>query len=368
MIIQKDKEFMELALSLAKAARGQTSPNPAVGAVVVKDGELAGVGSHLKAGTPHAEVHAIRSAGDRARGAVLYVTLEPCSHHGKTPPCADLIVESGIKKVFVASLDPNPLVSGKGIERLKQAGIDVVTGLGQEEAEQLNQPFFHFIQTKKPFVTLKVAVSLDGKTATKTGDSKWITSPEARGDVHSLRHEHDAILVGINTILQDDPLLTARLPEGGRNPIRIVLDTQLRIPLTANVVQDKSVKTIIFTAMNHDVEKAIHLQEAGTEVVALPTETIHIQDVLSDLGERHIMSLLVEGGAEVHASFVAANAFQQVIFYLAPKLIGGSNAKTAIGGSGIEFVQDATQLEFVTVERIGPDVKIIARPMKLGQG
>lgn len=359
-----DSHYMELALSLARATLGQTSPNPSVGAVLVKAGELLSTGVHLKSGTPHAEVHAIRSAGSSAKNAILYVTLEPCSHHGKTPPCADLIIEAGIKKVFVASLDPNPLVAGKGIEKLKKAGIEVELGLCKKEAEQLNEKFFHFIQTKTPFVTLKAGISLDGKIATKTGDSKWITSPESRQDAHNLRHEHDGILVGIQTILQDNPLLTTRRPQGGKNPIRVVLDTELKIPLLANVVQDTSAKTIVFTGDQFDVNKKRTLQNLGIKVISLEGPRIYVNDVLKKLGSLQITSLLVEGGSEIHASFLNEDAFQQIITYVAPKIIGGRNAVPFIGGISPELVRQGKSLHFTSIEQLGPDFKITAKPLK----
>lgn len=361
-----NEDYMKLALSLARATIGQTSPNPSVGAVVVKDGELAGSGAHLKAGTPHAEVHAIQAAGNAAKDAVIYVTLEPCSHYGKTPPCADLIIESGIKKVYVASLDPNPLVAGKGIEKLRNAGIEVQVGLCENEALMLNEMFFHFIKTNTPFVTIKAGVSLDGKTAAKSGDSKWITSEESRLDVHRLRHEHDGILVGINTILQDNPLLTTRRPQGGKNPIRIILDRELKLPLTSQVVTDQSTKTIVFTGNEIDASKSKELGKIGVEVITLNTPNVPVKDVLKILGQRKVMSLLVEGGSEVHASFVEEDLFQQVITYIAPKIIGGRNALPFIGGNGPELVQNGKNLRFISVEQIGPDIKITAKPLAKG--
>ncbi|MFE8702016.1 bifunctional diaminohydroxyphosphoribosylaminopyrimidine deaminase/5-amino-6-(5-phosphoribosylamino)uracil reductase RibD [Cytobacillus sp. FJAT-54145] len=359
----QDLEYMRLAISLARATIGQTSPNPSVGAVLIKDGRLIGSGAHLKAGTPHAEVHAIQAAGENARDGILYVTLEPCSHFGKTPPCADLIIKSGIKKVFVATLDPNPLVAGNGIKKLKEAGIEVHVGLGEDEAKKLNHSFFHFIKTNTPFVTIKAAVSLDGKTAAKTGDSKWITSPESRLDVHQLRHEHDAILVGINTVLNDDPLLTTRRPQGGKNPIRIVLDTHLKTPIHSQLVQDQSAKTIIFTSKDVDSKKVEELTGQGVEIISFHTTNIPIKEMLKVLGEKKIMSLLVEGGSEIHASFIEEGAFQQVILYIAPKIIGGRSAIPFVGGEGPELVEYSKKLEFVSFEKVGPDLKLIAKPL-----
>ena len=359
-----DYEYMNLALSLARATLGQTSPNPSVGAVLVKNGQLVGTGAHLKAGTPHAEVHAIHEAGSSAEGAIMYVTLEPCSHQGKTPPCADLIINTGIRKVFVATLDPNPLVAGKGVEKLTKAGIEVEVGLCQEEAIQLNEKFFHFIQTNTPFITIKAGISLDGKIAAKSGDSKWITSPESRQDVHHLRHEHDAILVGINTILQDNPLLTTRRPQGGINPIRIVLDTKLTIPVSANVVQDRSARTIIFTGNQIDLEKKKELERLDVTIFSQESSTISLKEVLKTLGEQKIISVLVEGGSEIHASFIEENAFQQIITYVAPKIIGGRDAFSFVGGVGPELVKLGKQLRFTEIKQLGPDIKITAKPLK----
>lgn len=359
-----DHEYMNIALSLARGTLGQTSPNPSVGAVVVKDGQLVGTGVHLKAGTPHAEVHAINEAGRSAKGAVMYVTLEPCSHHGRTPPCVDLIIKSGIDRVFVATLDPNPLVEGKSVEKLRKAGIEVEVGLCQEEALQLNDKFFHFIQTNTPFITIKAGISLDGKIAAKSGDSKWITSPDSRQDVHHLRHEHDGILVGINTILQDNPLLTTRRPRGGKNPIRIILDTDLKIPMSANVVQDRSARTIIFTGNQIDLKKKAELEKLGVTIISQRKIVLSLEDILTSLGAQRIISVLVEGGSEMHASFIEENAYQQIITYVAPKIIGGRDAFSFIGGVGSELVELGKQLRFTEVTQLGPDIKITAKPLK----
>ncbi|MFC0300800.1 bifunctional diaminohydroxyphosphoribosylaminopyrimidine deaminase/5-amino-6-(5-phosphoribosylamino)uracil reductase RibD [Virgibacillus soli] len=358
-----DSEYMNLALLLARSTLGQTSPNPSVGAVLVKDGQLVGTGVHLKAGTPHAEVHAINEAGISAKGAIMYVTLEPCNHHGKTPPCADFIIKTGIRKVFVASLDPNPLVAGKGVEKLTRAGIEVEIGLCKKEAMQLNEKFFHFIQTNTPFVTIKAGISLDGKIAANSGDSKWITSPESRQDVHHLRHEHDAILVGNHTILQDNPLLTTRRPRGGKNPIRIVLDTNLKIPVSANVVQDRSATTIIFTGSQIDLNKKIELERLGVTIISQNRKAISLQEVLKKLGDLKLISVLVEGGSEIHASFIEENNYQQIITYIAPKIIGGKDAISFVGGIGPSLVKLGKQLHFTEIKQLGPDIKITAKPL-----
>ncbi|MGM0845354.1 MAG: bifunctional diaminohydroxyphosphoribosylaminopyrimidine deaminase/5-amino-6-(5-phosphoribosylamino)uracil reductase RibD [Bacillota bacterium] len=360
----QEREYMELALSLAKAGKGQTSPNPAVGAVVVKDGEILGMGAHLKAGEPHAEVHAIRQAGPKAEGADIYVTLEPCAHTGKTPPCANLIVENKLRRVFIASVDPNPLVAGKGISILENAGIEVTTGVCETEALKMNEHFFHYIQTKTPYVTLKSAVTLDGKTASFTGDSKWITSEESRLDVHKYRHTHDAILVGVNTVIKDNPFLTTRLPRGGKNPIRVVLDTNLRIPIESKILEVKEAKTVIFCGSKASAEKKRILKEKGVLLEQLNSPDMAISQVLKRLGELNITSLFVEGGSSVHFSFLKERAFQEVVIYIAPKLVGGSKAFSSFGGDGFALISDGEQLEFSSVESIGVDLKIIAKPLR----
>ncbi|WP_226678678.1 bifunctional diaminohydroxyphosphoribosylaminopyrimidine deaminase/5-amino-6-(5-phosphoribosylamino)uracil reductase RibD [Mesobacillus jeotgali] len=359
----KDQDYMALAINLASATEGQTSPNPQVGAVLVKDGQIIGMGAHLKAGEPHAEVHAITMAGDKAKDATLYVTLEPCSHFGKTPPCSNLVIESGIKKVFVASVDPNPLVGGTGVKKMIEAGLDVQVGLMEEKAKALNKVFFHYISTGLPYVTLKSATSLDGKIATVTGESQWITGEEARKDVHQFRHTHDAILVGVNTVIKDNPILTTRLEAGGKNPVRVVLDSTLRTPLDSRIINDRTARTIIVTGARAEPDRIKQFTELGIEIIGLETEKIDIDDMLKKLGDRGITSVYVEGGAEVHGSFLKEKAFQQVITYIAPKLLGGKNAPAAYGGEGIARLEDTVTLEIIDVKQIGQDIRIIAEPI-----
>lgn len=358
-----DSDYMALAINLASATKGQTSPNPQVGAVLVKDGQIIGMGAHLKAGEPHAEVHAISMAGEKAEGATLYVTLEPCSHFGKTPPCSNLVIESGIKKVFVASVDPNPLVGGAGVKKMLEAGIDVQVGLMEEEAKALNKVFFHYISTGLPYVTLKSATSLDGKIATVAGESQWITGEEARKDVHQFRHAHDAILVGVNTVIKDNPSLTTRLEAGGKNPVRIILDNTLRTPLESRITNDGAAETIIVTGAHAEPERIKQFTELGIEIIKLETEKVGIPDMLKKLGDRGITSVYVEGGAEVHGSFLKEKAFQRVITYIAPKLLGGKNAPAAYGGAGIARLEDTVPLEIKDVKQIGQDIRIIAEPV-----
>lgn len=355
-----DQDYMALAINLARATEGQTSPNPRVGAVLVKDGQIIGMGAHLKAGEPHAEVHAISMAGNKAKDATLYVTLEPCSHFGKTPPCSNLVIESGIKKVFVASIDPNPVVGGAGIKKMLEAGIEVQVGLLEKEAKALNKVFFHYISTGFPYVTLKSATSLDGKTATVTGESKWITGEEARKDVHHFRHAHDAILVGVNTVIKDNPSLTTRLDSGGKNPIRVILDSTLRTPLESRIVNDQAAKTIIMTGADVEPERVRQFSEQGIEIIKLETAKVGIVDMLKKLGDRGITSVYVEGGAEVHGSFLKEKALQQIITYIAPKLLGGKDAPAAYGGEGIARLEDTVSLKIIDVKQIGQDIRIIA--------
>lgn len=351
---------MKTALQLASAVKGQTSPNPPVGAVVVKDGIIRGVGAHLQYGEAHAEVHAIQMAGSYCQGATIYVTLEPCSHSGKTPPCADTIIEHGFTRVVIAVKDPNKKVAGQGIKRLQAAGLEVSVGLLEKEARTLYDVFFHYIETKTPFITLKSATSLDGKTATKTGESKWITGEPARKDVHLYRHRHDAILVGINTVLMDDPLLNTRIQEG-KHPIRVILDTHLQTPLKANVITNQDAPTIIFIGKEVAKEKIKTFEAIDhVEIISLPTEKIDVKQVVHLLGEKGIASLFVEGGAKINDAFLQAKLIDQYILYIAPKLIGGKDAPTAITGTGFEKMKDTLSLTITSVENIGDDVKIIA--------
>ncbi|KYC92494.1 bifunctional diaminohydroxyphosphoribosylaminopyrimidine deaminase/5-amino-6-(5-phosphoribosylamino)uracil reductase RibD [Heyndrickxia sporothermodurans] len=358
-----DQYYMQLAIDIAKSTKGQTTPNPAVGAVIVKNNQVVGIGAHVKAGDSHAEVHAIQMAKGRTKDATMYVTLEPCSHFGKTPPCSKLLIESGIKRVVIATKDPNPKVAGEGIETMKAAGINVEVGLLEKEATQLNQVFFHFIRTGLPFVTLKSATSLDGKTATKTGRSKWITSQEAREDVHYFRHIHDAILVGVNTIIKDNPSLTTRLNGGGKNPVRIILDTHLRTPIDAKVMEQQDEETWIVTSMHVDEKRKVTYQNKGVQIINMQTPTIEIKPMLKLLAEKGICSIFVEGGAEVHGSFLKERAFQQMITYIAPKLIGGKTAPTSFGGEGIKEIEDAMNVDITDVKMIGKDIRITATPM-----
>ncbi|WP_100012397.1 bifunctional diaminohydroxyphosphoribosylaminopyrimidine deaminase/5-amino-6-(5-phosphoribosylamino)uracil reductase RibD [Lentibacillus sediminis] len=354
--------YMDLALANAQAMKGQTDPNPLVGAVIVNHNRIVGVGSHLKAGEPHAEIHALRMAGEQARGGTIYVTLEPCSHYGRTGPCAMAIAEAGIHRVVIATLDPNPIVAGNGVQILKEAGVEVMIGVREETARRMNEVFNAFIVRKTPFVTVKAGITLDGKVASHTLSSKWITSEEARKDVHQLRSEHMGILVGSNTVLQDDPALTARIPNG-RNPLRIVLDSSLKIPLDAQLVTDKQADTWIFTTAEHDKEKRRALETAGVSVFETSGSSVVDPDqVVQVLGEKGISSVFIEGGGNVNASFLEQRLVDKVVLYMAPKLIGGRDAPTFLEGTGIELMEDAVELDDTDMVKIGPDFKFTGYP------
>ena len=321
-----DEYYMQLALDLAESARGKTNPNPLVGAIIVKDGVIAGTGIHRKAGEPHAEVHAFRMAGEYAIGATLYVTLEPCSHYGKTPPCANLVKDSGVSRVVVAMQDPIQKWQVEGIELIRNAGIEVEVGVLEEKAKRLNERFIHNMLTSRPFVISKMAMTLDGKLATHTGHSKWITGEQSRYTVHQLRNEVDAILVGIGTVLADNPSLTTRLPEGGgKNPIRVILDSELRTPLDANVVKTDDAKTIIVTTEQVDEAKLAALRDKNVEFIFLSKKEtgLDLDALLTELYKKGITHLLVEGGSEINASFMRAGFIDKYLIYIAPKLLGG---------------------------------------------
>ncbi|WP_200411656.1 bifunctional diaminohydroxyphosphoribosylaminopyrimidine deaminase/5-amino-6-(5-phosphoribosylamino)uracil reductase RibD [Virgibacillus salexigens] len=355
--------YMDIALNNARAMKGQTDPNPLVGSVIVNHNRIVGVGTHLKAGEPHAEIHALRMAGEQARGGTIYVTLEPCSHHGRTGPCAEAIVKAGIKTAVIATLDPNPIVSGNGVAILEDAGIKVIVGIRQAEAGKINEVFNTFITKRRPFITLKSGITLDGKVASHTLSSKWVTSEEARADVHQLRHEHMAILTGINTVLKDNPALTARIPNG-RNPLRIVMDSTLKIPLDYQLIQDKQAGTWIFTTENYDKQKRKELESLG--IIVIPTEgtnTVDPRKVITYLGQHGISSLLIEAGGAINASFIEHSLIDKMILYMAPKLIGGKHAPSFLEGTGINEMHDAIELSETEIQPIGKDFKWTGYPI-----
>lgn len=358
-----DEKYMRLAMQLAGNAIGRTSPNPLVGAVIVKDNRVVGCGWHRKAGTPHAEVHALNQAGELAQGADVYVTLEPCAHYGKTPPCAKALVEAKVKNVYGGLLDVNPKVAGKGFKILEDAGIHVEYGFLQDELRKQNEVFFKWIEHKKPFVVLKAAMTLDGKIATATGQSKWITNETSRAYGYKLRDIYDGIMVGINTVIEDNPMLTARV-DGGKNPIRIVVDSSLKIDINANVVQDKSAKTIIATTDKADKDKILKLQAQYVDVIVVDkdeNDKVDIEKLLDILGQQNICSILVEGGATLSGSFVAKKLVDKVYFFIAPKIVGGKEAKTPVAGTGILNLQEALALKDIQIEKLEEDILIIGR-------
>ena len=345
---QKDKIFIKEALRLAKKAEGRTNPNPMVGTVIVINGEVIGKGYHQKVGLPHAEIEALNSVKGSVKGATLYVNLEPCIHYGRTPPCVDQILQSGINRVICSIIDPNPKVNGMGIKKLKEAGIDVEVGMLADEARRVNEAFFTFHEKKRPFIALKFAASLDGKIATKTGDSKWITNEKARSFARNLRSQYQAILVGINTILRDDPHLGVRM-KGKKDPLRIVLDSKLRIPLNSLVLRDNNILIVVTKAA--DQNKKEKLQSQGIEIIEYENKMISLRKLLEDLYKREIISVLVEGGGSVLGSFLDERMVDKVYAFQAPLLIGGEKAVTAIGGEGINTIIEAAKLKNVTFKR-----------------
>ncbi|MDD4334825.1 MAG: bifunctional diaminohydroxyphosphoribosylaminopyrimidine deaminase/5-amino-6-(5-phosphoribosylamino)uracil reductase RibD [Desulfotomaculaceae bacterium] len=356
-----DRRYMKLALELAARARGRTSPNPMVGAVVVKEGKIIGQGYHMKAGTPHAEIHALNEAGAAAAGATLYVTLEPCCHYGRTGPCTGAIINAGVSRVVTAMWDPNPLVAGKGFRLLRSAGIEVTAGVLEEEALVLNEVFIKYITTRRPFVVAKAAVSLDGKIAARTGKSKWITGEEARAYGRRLRNWYDAIMAGIGTILADDPALTTRLPDGGgRDPVRIILDSRASIPSDARVLtQESDAPTIIAVTAKAPPNKLEALRKNGVEALIVNEgPQVDLTELMRLLGERGITSILLEGGAMVHGSAFSARIVDKVAWFIAPKIIGGRDAPGPVGGMGADSPADAAVLERVKVGRLGADLLV----------
>lgn len=352
----EDQSYMQLALELASKGQGWTSPNPMVGAVIVKDNCIIGSGYHQAYGELHAERNALKSCTVSPQGATMYVTLEPCCHHGKTPPCTDAIIESGISRVVVGSSDPNPLVAGKGIQILRQHGISVTENVLKEQCDSLNQVFFHYIQHKTPYVTLKYAMTMDGKIATATGLSKWITGEEARLRVHQDRHRFAAIMVGVGTVLADDPLLTCRLPNS-KNPIRIICDSRLRTPLESQIVKTAyKIPTILATCCTALSHQQPYL-DAGCQILVIPEKNGHVSldALMQQLGTKQIDSILLEGGGNLNWSALEAGIVQKVQAYIAPKLFGGAQAFTPIAGLGVSSPATAVQLVNTKVSYLGAD-------------
>ena len=358
-----EQAWMKLALRLASRGRGSSSPNPMVGAVVVKDGAVVGTGWHRRAGTPHAEALALQQAGTLAEGATVLVSLEPCFHHGLTPPCVEALIRAKVARVVTAVRDPDPRTAGKGIEALRAAGIEVGEGLMEDQALKLNQAYFHHRLTGRPFVTYKVAASLDGKTAARDGSSRWITGEQARMDAHRLRGDSDAICAGIGTILADDPLLTARGIRTAKAPMRVVVDSQGRTPAGARVLSSDAPTTIV-TALAESDGTLAPLKKAGAAVISVPGKDgkVSLPAMLSKLGDLGIVSMLLEGGAGLAGAFVSEGFIDKYVFYLAPKLIGGPG-HGCLEGWGASSIDQALRLRDSTTRRLGPDLRITAYPV-----
>ena len=361
-----DVRHMRSALELAAGGTGWVSPNPLVGCVIVDNGEVVGRGYHQRFGGPHAEIHALHEAGNRAKGAVLYVTLEPCCHTGKTPPCVDAILQARLGRVVAAMRDPNPRVDGGGVSRLHRAGVEVTVGVCEAEARRLNEAFVKHITTRRPFVTSKSAITLDGKIATRSGASRWITGEAARAAGHQLRHANDAIRVGIGTVVQDDPQLTTRLPGGrGANPLRIVVDSTLRLSPGAQVADMAAERrTLIVTTEQAEAAKVKALQARGVEVIRLPAcgaGRVNLDALCAVLGERGIASVLVEGGAVLTAALLRQRLIDKMVFFVAPKIIGGDGV-SAFGPCGIDTMEQALSLRDLTSRQVGDDFMLEAYP------
>ena len=362
-----DKDYMLRAIQLAQKGEGWTNPNPMVGAVIVKDGRIIGEGYHRKCGELHAERNAIASLTESAEGATLYVTLEPCCHYGKTPPCTEAIIEQKIKKVVIGSRDPNPEVAGKGVQILREAGVTVTEDFMRDECDCLNPIFFHYITTKTPYVVMKYAMTLDGKIATKTGASKWITGEAARAEVQQMRHRYMGIMAGIGTVLADDPMLNVRV-EGLKSPVRILCDSKLRIPLDSQIVKSAGkYRTIVaYADLENDKEKQEKtdiLHAMGVETICCPDENhqIDLKKLMYDLGNEGIDSILLEGGGTLNDSALRAGIVKEVQAFIAPKIFGGMNSKTPVEGIGVDIPSEAVKLKCTDICQIGEDIKIICQ-------
>lgn len=355
-----DEYYMGLAINLARKGIGKVNPNPMVGAVIVKYNKIVGTGYHEKYGGKHAEINAIENSRESLNGSTMYVNLEPCSHFGKTPPCVDKIIENKINKVVIASVDPNPLVQGKGVKKLRDAGIEVKVGVLDEENKKLNEVFLKYIKNKKPFVVMKVAMSLDGKISTTTGQSKWISCDESRRYVHKLRSEVMSILVGINTVIKDNPMLDCRL-ENGKNPIRIIVDTTLKIPIDSKIVSSsKSIRTIVVTTKHSNRNVMKLLEDKGVEIltVNLKNNLVNLKEMINKLGELNIDSILIEGGSSLNYSAINENIVDKVQVYVAPIILGGESSKTPIGGQGVADIKEAFKLDKLEYKQVGSDILI----------
>lgn len=358
---ERDRLFMQRALSLARRGRGRTSPNPMVGAVVVRKGKIVGEGLHPGSGQPHAEVFALKSAGTHTRGATLYVTLEPCCHTQKlTPPCVPTIVQSGLKRVIIGMKDPNPKVSGRGIAYLRKKKVEVNLGVLESEVRKLNEAYTHFVTTGQPFVILKIAATLDGRIAAPDGSSQWITGEKTRRFVHQLRSEVDAVVIGIGTLLVDDPMLTTRI-KGGTDPLRIVLDSRLQVPPSARLFHTPSkAPTVIVTTPKASSEKSRMIQALGADVWTMPEQggRVDLSAFIKRLSEEKIVSLMVEGGSQIAGAFLREGYVNKILFFLGAKLMGGEDAQAIFSGRGASTLAEAIALKNVRHQRMGDDLLV----------
>jgi diaminohydroxyphosphoribosylaminopyrimidine deaminase/5-amino-6-(5-phosphoribosylamino)uracil reductase len=362
---EKDQRLMERALQLAARGIGQVSPGPLVGCVITnREGEILGEGFYVYEQLKHAETYALEQAGAGALGATAYVSLEPHAHHGRTPPCTDALIKAGIARVVAPIEDPNPKVCGKGFAHLRAAGLEVSVGLLRREAERLNEKYLHFMRTGRPFVHLKLAASLDGKIATRTGDSRWITGPASRARVHELRHEYDAILIGAGTARADDPLLTDRSQKKRRKPLlRVVLDEKLEIAAESQLVRTADESPLLIFAGDSVPSSKSEVVASGVEIVRDAAKGRNPHTVLDELGKREIQSVLVEGGASVAGNFLEAGLVNKVSFFIAPKIIGGREAPTAVGGQGADTLSEAIELQDIEVTQRGQDLEFTGYPL-----
>ena len=357
--MEQDRQYMKMALELAQKGMGFTAPNPMVGAVIVKNGRIIGQGYHRKYGELHAEREALAVCTEEPKGASIYVTLEPCCHYGKQPPCVNAILEAGIRRVIIGSSDPNPLVAGKGIRILKDHGIEVTENILKEECDKLNEAFFYYIQNKKPYVVMKYAMTMDGKIAAYTGESKWVTGEAARIHVQEQRLKYTGIMVGVGTVLADDPMLTCRL-ENSRNPVRIICDSHLRTPLTSKIVRTAETIPTILASSSKDQQKIKNYEELGCQVLYVPEKNGHIDlnRLMELLGAAKIDSILLEGGGSLNWSALESGIVQKVQTYIAPKLFGGEEAKTPVEGKGFPDPASAVLLKNSEIIRLGDDFLI----------
>ena len=353
---------MKRAIYLAGKGKGEVNPNPLVGAVIVKDGEIIGEGYHKKLGGKHAEINALDSCKEKAKGGILYVNLEPCTHYGKTSPCVDRIIEEGISEVFISMKDPNPEVYGRGIKKLRENGIKVYIGLLEEESKRLNEIFIKHMKSEYPFIVLKGGISLDGKIATKTGESMWITGEKSRNHAHGLRDKYSGILVGIETVIKDNPRLTCRI-ENGKNPVRIVLDSNLRIPINSKILKKQdSGKTIIATLKNSNSEKKQKLSEMGIKVIEIEEERgrINLKKLFKRLKDMDIDSILIEGGGTVNYSLLESDLIDKLYLYIAPKIIGGKDSKNFVAGEGVDELDKSFNFNIENIQSLGEDILLEA--------